>query len=285
MRFLSPSNRNTIDHDREVGQGNALEIDTPIKWEIEQTPEALYVRINEVSVLFSQGKYTKALAIQRLLDLLYDINLSKDSVFEIQAKSRYYLLIFNYIHRIRSEKFKFPYLMKRKIQAADQMMYINGIDFSGMSLPGLRVANALFKNCIFPGSILLGLRTSNCYFEECSFAGANLKEFSGNSSHFIQCRFESADLSNSELTGSSFEGGVFNNGNFSSAQLVNSSFTGCDFSEIVSSRGQFPLRVNECNFLACSFREADLRSADFRNTKMVGCDTLDAKKENSKGLT
>ncbi len=46
----------------------------PVKWETDRTPESLYIRINEISTLYTRGKYTKGLAVQRLLDLLYDIN-------------------------------------------------------------------------------------------------------------------------------------------------------------------------------------------------------------------
>lgn len=284
MRFFTGSTQNVL-----ADEGDALPCEPVkdrglIKWEVDQTPEALYARINDISTQFTKGEYTKALAVQRLLDLLYDINQTDHGISGSQAKSRYYLLIFNYIYRIRSARLRFADLVKRKLLATDQMMYITGVDFSKMSLPGLRVGNALFKNCVFSDSILLGLRTSNCHFEECTFVGANLKEFSATSCQFIQCRFESANFTGSEFVGSSFEGIVFSGGNFSSSRFLKSSFIGCDFSEIISSRGQHPLRVNGCNFLACSFREADLRSADFRNTKMAGCDTLDAKKENAKGL-
>jgi uncharacterized protein YjbI with pentapeptide repeats len=42
--------------------------------------------------------------------------------------------------------------------------------------------------------------------------------------------------------------------------------------------------MNGCNLVACSFNQADLRGADFRKTRMTGCDTLDAKKQDAKGL-
>lgn len=284
MRFFPRSAQNDLAEDDDVIQRGPHDDAVRIKWELDQTPEALYARINDISTLFSRGKYTKGLAVQRLLDLLYDINQSDNPVYGAQAKSRYYLLIFNYIFRIRTPRVRLTNVMKRRLIATDQMMYIQGVDFSTMSLPGLRIGNALFKDCNFSGSILRGLQAANCHFEECSFRNANLNDFSGNSCHFIHCGFDSANLSNSEFSGSSFEGVSLASSNLSSSRIVKSSFVGCDFSEIVSSRGQFPLRVNGCSFLACSFRDADLRSADFRNTRMTGCDTLDAKKDNAKGL-
>ncbi len=266
-----------------------------VKWELDQTPEALYARINDISTLFSSGKYTKVLAVQRLLDLLYDINqLSNEVAFSKTAKSRYYLLIFNYIYQIRSARFRIADFVRRrktlaemllrKLLMTDQMMYINDVDFSGMSLPNLRVSHALFKNCNFSNSIFQGLGASQCHFEDCNFSSANLKNMASNSCQFIQCRFDAVNLTNSDVVSSSFEGVTLTGSNLSASRIIKTSFVGCDFCEIISSRGQLPLRANGCDFLACSFREADLRGADFRNTRMAGCDTLDAKKENAKGL-
>lgn len=90
-------------------------------------------KMNDISTLFSRGRYTKALAVQRLLDLLYDINQSQGAAYGVQAKSRYYLLIFNYIYRIRSTRLRLTDVVKRKLVATNQMMYINGIDFSDES--------------------------------------------------------------------------------------------------------------------------------------------------------
>lgn len=235
-----------------------------VKWEVDQTPEALYHRINEVSTLFSKGKYTKALAVQRLLDLLYDINNTDNVTFNAQSKSRYYLLIFNYIYRIRSSKLRIVDVVKRKLISTDQVMYIDGINFSQLRLPALKIGNALFTHCNFSHASFQGLVASSCQFVQCSFDAANLTQ-----AEFNHCSFEGVSL-----TGS----------NVSAARVIKTSFIGCDFSEIISSRGQHPLRVNACNLLACSFRDADLRGADFRNSRMTGCDTLDAKKQDAKGL-
>ncbi len=250
------------------------EIANPIKWELDPTPEALYQRINEISTLFSLGKYTKLLAVQRMLDLIYDIDsLPASALFSKTARSRYYLLIFNYIFQIRSARFRLPdfrqrktlaEMLRRSLTMSDQMMYIKGIDFSEMSLPSLRISQALFKDC--------------------SFINANLRDLSFTGCQFIQCRFDSANLTASEITNCSLEGVTLTDSNLSGARILRSSLVGCDFCEIISSRGQLPLRANGCDFVACSFRQADLRGADFRNSRMTGCDTLDAKKDNARGV-
>lgn len=265
MSFLTRSTEHNLTTVENAILRAPLETEEQVKWELNQTPEAFYERINEISAHFTKGKYTKALAVQRLLDLLYDINQLPISIYGTQAKSRYYLLIFNYINRIRSARPSLTeVVMGRKMVATDQMMYISGIDFSNLSLPGLRVNKALFENCNFSSASLQGLRAASC--------------------QYLQCQFTSANMTQSEIMGSSFEGVTLTGSNFSSSKILKTSFVGCDFSEIISSRGQHPLRVNGCNLLACSFREADLRRADFRNTRMTGCDTLDAKKQDAKGL-
>ena len=258
MTFLPRTDEQTF------AQAQHVEAQEHIKWEVDQTPEALYSRINDISTFFSKGKYTKALAVQRLLDLLYDIDKSTSEVYCNSAKSRYYLLIFNYIYRIRSTRIFLKDIVRRQPVSTDQKMYISGIDFSSLTLPGLHIGNALFKECNFSLSSLQDLAVSNC--------------------QFVQCRFKSANLTHAELIGSSFEGVTLTGSNLSSSRIMKSSFVGCDFSEIISSRGQYPLRINGCSMVACSFREADLKGADFRNTRMTGCDTLDAKNKDAKGL-
>ncbi len=306
MRFLTRRTQDDPTVNYELIDHAPLEEQAkPVKWETDRTPESLYIRINEISTLYTRGKYTKGLAVQRLLDLLYDINQLHDEAYSPQAKSRYYLLIFNYIYRIRTPRLRLTNAMKRRLIATDQTMYITGVDFSSMSLPGLRIGNALFKDCDFSDSIFQGFQATNCHFENCSFthanlqglqapnshfeecnlARANLKDVAANACQFIQCRLELANLSSAEFISSSFEGITLTGANLSSSRIARSTFVGCDFAEVISSRGQLPLRVNGCSFLACSFREADLRGADFRNTRMAGCDTLDAKKENARGLT
>lgn len=252
----------------------AGELGVPIKWELDPTPEALYMRVNDISTLFSRGKYTKLLAVQRLLDLLYDIDsLPTTGSFSKTARSRYYLLIFNYIFQIRGARFRLPdfrqrktlaEMLRRSLTMSDQMMYIKGIDFSEMSLPNLRVSQALFKDC--------------------NFVDSNLRDLAFTGCQFIQCRFDAANLTASELSTCSLEGVTLSGSNLSGARILRSSLVGCDFCEIIGSRGQLPLRANGCDFVACSFRQADLRGADFRNSRMTGCDTLDAKKDNAKGL-
>jgi hypothetical protein len=243
MRILTRSPQQFVSADESVPLAS-FELERPAKWEIAQTPEAFYARIGDVFALFTDGRCTKALAAQRLLDLLYDFNQSPNGVYGLQAKSRYYLLIFNHIDRIRSTRRSFADVVRGRSITTDQTMYITEVDFSGLSLPGLRVENALFK----------------------------------------QCKFDGTDLTHSEFLNCSFEGVTLTGGNLSSSRMMRSSFTGCDFSQIISSRGQRPLRINGCSLVACSFREADLRSADFRKTRMTGCDTLDAKKQDAKGL-
>jgi uncharacterized protein YjbI with pentapeptide repeats len=235
-----------------------------VEWEVNQSAEALYKRISEIFKLYSSGEYSKALAVQRLLDLLYDINESTSGIYTKSAKSRYYLLIFTYIYRIRSSRLLLSQIINRKLSLTDQRMYIGGIDFSELNLPGLRITNALFEDCNFSKANLQELSAAGCHFERCQLDGANLKKVA--------------------VADSVFEGVTFTGSNCSSSRIVKSSFVGCDFSELISSRGQFPLRINGCEMLACSFCEADLHGADFRNTKMTGCDTLDAKKKDAKGL-
>ncbi len=235
-----------------------------IEWEVNQSVEALYKRICEIFKLYSSGAYSKALAVQRLLDLLYDINESTSKTYTKSAKSCYYLLIFTYIYRIRSSGIGLSEIVNLKSSSVDQKMYVGGIDFSDLNLPGLRITDALFKGCNFSKSNLQEMSVSGCHFERCQFDDVNLRQVN--------------------ITGSVFEGVTFTGSNCSSSRIVKSSFVGCDFSELISSRGQFPLRINGCEMLACSFCEADLHGADFRNTKMTGCDTLDAKKKEAKGL-
>lgn len=261
--FLRNNGAEKTDVD-DVQQHSFAVVPDRVKWEIEQTPEAFYARINEISNCFTKAKYTKALAVQRLLDLMYDINNSCNGTFDIQTKSRYYLLIFNYIYRIRSAKLRIVDAVKRKFLNVDQMMYINGIDFSHLRLPGLRIANALFTHCDLSACSVQELQASSC--------------------QFVQCRFDAANLAQAELSNCSFEGVSLTGSNLSSVRVIKTAFVGCDFSEVVSSRGQHPLRLNGCNLMACSFRDADLRGADFRNSRMTGCDVLDAKKQDAKGL-
>lgn len=264
MSFLSNNQSSLALAEESVSVESDLPNKRVIQWEIEQTPEALYKRISEIFKLFSSGKYSKALAVQRLLDLLYDINDTKSAIYTKAAKSRYFLLIFTYIYRIRSIKVRFTNIATPAISFTDQRMYIGGIDFSGLNLPGLRVNNALF--------------------ECCNFSSANLQEMSASSCQFERCKFDSVNLKQADIANSVFEGVTFTSGNLSSSRFVKSSFVGCDFSELISSRGHFPLRINGCEMVACSFREADLLRADFRKTRMTGCDTLDAKKKDAKGL-
>lgn len=235
-----------------------------VEWEVNQSAEALYKRISDISKLYSRGDCSKALAVQRLLDLLYDINKSTSETYTKSAKSRYYLLIFTYIDRIRNSRIRLADIVNRNLSLADQRMYIGNIDFSELNLPGLKVSNALF--------------------EDCNFSNANLQELSASDCHFERCQLDGVNLKKAVIADSVFEGVTFTGGNCSSSRIIKSSFIGCDFSELISSRGQFPLRINGCEMVACSFCEADLHRADFRNTRMTGCDTLDAKKKDAKGL-
>jgi fluoroquinolone resistance protein len=267
MRNLIRSPQQVVASDEEVIPLAPLELQGEAKWETDPTPEAFYARIGDVAAVFTQGKCTKALAVQRLLDLLYDINQSPNSAYGAQTKSRYYLLVFNYIYRIRSARRTLADIVRGRSVTTDQTMYISGVDFSNLSVPGLRVENALFKDCNFFRGTLQGLGIKACQFIQCNFDDANLTH-----------------AEHAEILGASFEGVTFIRANLSSSRIQRSSFVGCDFSEIVSSRGQRPLRVNGCDLVACSFREADLRRADFRKTRMTGCDTLDAKKQDARGL-